>query len=152
MVNVKRPLYRLPKQGRIAGVCAGLANYFDFDVTLMRVIFVVGAFVTGGAAILLYIILAIILPVDDGSTVKAHATVDESVGDKFQRLGRDLKANNSINRMRNYTGVGLLLFGTWLLLAQLFPQWGIFRWEFVWPVILIIVGILIIVRRGGNGK
>lgn len=66
----KKTLYRLPKQGKIAGVCAGLADYFDMDVTLMRVLFVVAAFVTGGFGILLYIILAIILPVSSGSKSK----------------------------------------------------------------------------------
>lgn len=155
MVNVKRPLYRLPKQGQIAGVCAGLADYFDFDVTLIRVIFVVGAFVTGGAAVLLYIILAIVLPVSDfeiGSK-KAHIVGSgEDINDKFQRLGNDLKSNNAVNRMRNYLGTIILLFGVWLLLSQLFPSWGLFHWELIWPVILIIVGILTIVKRGKNGK
>ena len=152
MVDVKRPLYRLPKQGKIAGVCAGLADYFDFDVTLMRVIFVVGAFITGGAAILLYIILAIVLPVSDStiSSAKAHIVNDETVSDKFERLGHDLKSNGSVNRMRNYLGAGLVLFGVWLLLSQLFPQWGIFRWEFVWPAILIVIGVVIIIKRSSK--
>lgn len=66
----KKTLYRLPRQGKIAGVCAGLADYFDMDVTLMRVLFVVAAFITGGAGILLYIVLAIILPVSDGAKSK----------------------------------------------------------------------------------
>ncbi|MEI7689591.1 MAG: PspC domain-containing protein [Candidatus Saccharibacteria bacterium] len=152
MVDVKRPLYRLPKQGKIAGVCAGLADYFDFDVTLMRVIFVVGGFITGGAAILLYIILAIVLPVSNSTigSAKAHIVDDEKIGEKFERLGRDLQDNGSVNRMRNYLGAGLALFGVWLLLSQLFPQWGIFRWEFVWPAILIVIGILIVVKRSGK--
>ena len=153
MVNVKRPLYRIPKQGKIAGVCAGLADYFDFDVTLVRVIFVISAFISGGAVVLLYIIMAIILPVDDGSTAKVHASVDnEPISDKFEKLGRDLKANGSMNRMRNYFGFGLLIFGLWLLLSQIFPEWGIFRWEFIWPIVLIAIGILIIVKRSGDGK
>ena len=154
MVDVKRPLYRLPKQGKIAGVCAGLADYFDFDVTLVRVIFVIGGFITGGAAVLLYIIFAIVLPVS-GSTIssaKAHIVNDEKISDKFERFGRDLKSNGSVNRMRNYLGAGLVLFGIWLLLSQLFPQSVIFRWEFVWPVILIVIGIVIIIKRSGNGK
>ena len=152
MVDVKRPLYRLPKQGKIAGVCAGLADYFDFDVTLMRVIFVVGGFITGGAAILLYIILAIVLPVSNSTigSAKAHIVDDEKIGEKFERLGRDLQDNGSVNRMRNYLGAVLALFGVWLLLSQLFPQWGIFRWEFVWPAILIVIGILIVVKRSGK--
>ena len=153
MVNVKRPLYRLPKQGKIAGVCAGLADYFDFDVTLTRVIFIIGLFVTGGAAILLYVILAIILPVDDGNTVKAHASVDgEDISKRVKDLGHEMRANGSVSRIRNYLGCGLVVFGSWLLLAQLFPEWGIFRWSFIWPMILIFVGISVIAKGVRNGK
>lgn len=138
MVNTKKPLYRLPKQGLIAGVCAGLADYFDFDVTLIRVIFVIAAFITGGAVVIMYIILAIVLPVDAS---------DDTVSEKVQRLGQDLKKNQVVHRMRNYAGIGLVIFGIWLLMSQFWPQWFMFRWEFIWPVILIIVGILIIFRR-----
>lgn len=46
---------------KIFGVCSGLANYFDLDPTIMRVIFVVS--VLGfGFGILLYLILAVIMP------------------------------------------------------------------------------------------
>jgi phage shock protein PspC (stress-responsive transcriptional regulator) len=65
----KKTLYRIPKNGIIAGVCAGLADYFNMDVTLMRVLFVVGAFISG-LGLLLYIILAIILPVSGGAKSK----------------------------------------------------------------------------------
>lgn len=65
----KKTLYRIPKDGKIAGVCAGLADYFDMDVTLMRVLFVAGAFLTG-IGILLYIVLALILPVGGGAKAK----------------------------------------------------------------------------------
>lgn len=36
----ERKLTRIPAQGTIAGVCAGLAKYFDIDVSLVRVGFV----------------------------------------------------------------------------------------------------------------
>lgn len=153
MVNIKRTLYRIPKQGKISGVCAGLADYLDLDVTLLRVIFIIGLFVTGGAAILLYIILAIILPVDDGSTVKARVTVDsDEIGKRIKDLGREMNTNGSAHTIRNYMGFALILFGLWLLLAQIFPGLVIFRWEFIWPMILVIVGILVISRGVSHGK
>lgn len=43
------------------GVCSGLANYFDMDLTIMRAIFV-ASFLLFGVGIILYIILAIIMP------------------------------------------------------------------------------------------
>jgi phage shock protein C len=139
MPGIERKLYRLPEQGKILGVCAGLAEYFDMDVALIRIVFVILALATGGSAILLYIILAIVMPTRDGN----QDTIDK----KFQQLGDDLKANKALYRIRNYFGVGLIVFGFWLLLIQLFPTLFIFRWNYVWPFALIIFGILIITRR-----
>jgi phage shock protein C len=46
---------------KIFGVCSGLANYFDMDPTVMRIIFLV-AFLCFGTGFVLYIVLAIIMP------------------------------------------------------------------------------------------
>ena len=46
---------------KIFGVCSGLANYFDMDPTVMRIMFLVALFLFG-TGILLYIILAIAMP------------------------------------------------------------------------------------------
>ncbi|MBL8122327.1 PspC domain-containing protein [Candidatus Saccharibacteria bacterium] len=60
--ETQRKLYRLPKDEKIAGVCAGLAAYFGTDVTVMRLIFVLLLFITQGFMILIYIALAIVMP------------------------------------------------------------------------------------------
>ena len=64
MVNTKR-LTR-PRQGRkMAGVCAGLANYLGIDPTVVRVIYAIlslcTAIVTG---LIVYLILMLIIPED----------------------------------------------------------------------------------------
>lgn len=46
---------------KLFGVCSGLANYFDVDPTLMRVLFVI-AVLMAGTGFLAYIVLAIIMP------------------------------------------------------------------------------------------
>ena len=46
---------------KLFGVCSGLAEYFDMDPTIMRVIFLF-AFLAFGSGLLLYLILAIVLP------------------------------------------------------------------------------------------
>lgn len=140
MVDTKKSLYRLPKQGKIFGVCAGLADYFDMDVTLMRVVFVVLAFATGGAVVLLYIILAIVLPVAGEG--------DDTIGEKVERLSKDLGDKKVIFRARNYMGLTLIILGAWLLLCQFYPQLFNFRWDYIWPILLIFAGFMIIVRRG----
>ena len=53
---------RSGRDKKIAGVCAGVANYFDVDPTIVRVIWGVLAFCYG-AGIVAYIILWIIAPV-----------------------------------------------------------------------------------------
>jgi phage shock protein C len=52
-----------PHDGRmLAGVCAGVADYFGLDVTLVRVIWAVLAVITGGAGILAYLVAWILIP------------------------------------------------------------------------------------------
>lgn len=51
------------KEKMIGGVCAGLANYFNIDPTIMRILFVVIAF-AGGASLLAYLIMWIIVPME----------------------------------------------------------------------------------------
>jgi phage shock protein C len=46
---------------KIFGVCGGIAQRFDMDSTVVRAIFVIGALL-GGSFLLLYVILAIIMP------------------------------------------------------------------------------------------
>ena len=59
---MKKQLMRSGCDKKIAGVCAGVANYFDIDPTIVRVIWGVLAFCYG-AGIVAYIILWIIAPV-----------------------------------------------------------------------------------------
>lgn len=59
---MKKQLMRSSLDKKIAGVCAGVAHYFDIDPTIVRVIWGVLAFCYG-AGIVAYIILWIIAPV-----------------------------------------------------------------------------------------
>ena len=56
-----RKLFRDPENARIAGVCAGLAQYFDVDITLVRVLMLVALF-AGSAGFWIYVILWIVVP------------------------------------------------------------------------------------------
>lgn len=62
-----KQFYKVTKGEILAGVCTGLAKYFNFDVTLIRVTFVLFVFgweplATG--TVLVYIILALLAPRD----------------------------------------------------------------------------------------
>jgi phage shock protein C len=56
-----RKLYRSRSNRKLAGVCGGLAQYFNLDATLIRVLFVVLA-VLGGSGLVLYLAMWIIVP------------------------------------------------------------------------------------------
>ena len=59
---MEKKLQRNMQDKKLAGVCSGLADYFEIDVTLVRVAFVV-AVLAGLSGILVYIMLWIIVPV-----------------------------------------------------------------------------------------
>src|SRR5437868_778229 len=60
-----RRLMRSTRERMWAGVAGGLAEYFEIDPALMRLLWVAAAVVTGGLAVPAYILLWIILPRDD---------------------------------------------------------------------------------------
>ena len=54
-------LYKSRSEKKLAGVCGGIAEYFDTDPTLIRLLWVIFS-LAGGCGILAYIIAAIIMP------------------------------------------------------------------------------------------
>ena len=58
-----RRLYRCRQDRKIAGVAAGMAEYLEIDPTVIRIAWILSAFL-GGFTILLYVILAFIVPVE----------------------------------------------------------------------------------------
>lgn len=55
-----KKLYKNRKGKKICGVCSGLSDYLEFDVSIIRIIWLIAAF--SGVGILAYFIAAIILP------------------------------------------------------------------------------------------
>jgi phage shock protein C len=67
---------RRSRSGRmVAGVCAGAAEYFGIDVTLVRVIVAVVAVITGGAGVLAYLAAWVIIPGEGEETSIAEDIV-----------------------------------------------------------------------------
>jgi len=58
---MKKKLYRSTKDKMLGGVAGGIADYFDIDSTLIRVLFILVVFF-GGSGIIAYIILWIVVP------------------------------------------------------------------------------------------
>jgi len=57
-------LYRSRNDRVIAGVCAGLGHYFNLDPVLIRVLAVIVGFMSFGTLVLLYLVLALIMPLE----------------------------------------------------------------------------------------
>ncbi len=51
-------LFRLVEQKKLGGICAGLADYFDLDISLVRLIFVGVALITGILPMVLFYLIA----------------------------------------------------------------------------------------------
>ena len=49
-------------EGKLMGVCAGIANYFGWDVTLIRIAFVVAAVCGFGSPVLIYLLVGVLAP------------------------------------------------------------------------------------------
>ena len=59
---MKKKLYKSATDKKLDGVCAGLAEYLDIDVTLVRLVWAVITLFTVGTGLLAYLICAIIMP------------------------------------------------------------------------------------------
>ena len=61
---MEKRLYRSRNDRVVAGVCAGLGHYFNLDPVLIRVIAVIVGFMSFGTLLLLYLVLALIIPLE----------------------------------------------------------------------------------------
>ncbi len=59
---MEKKLYRSSTDKKLAGVCAGFAEYFNLDSTLVRVLWGV-ATIFAGAGLIAYIVAALLMPV-----------------------------------------------------------------------------------------
>lgn len=64
MSETYKPLTRSASNSMIAGVCAGLADYLNIDPTVVRLLFVLGFFLTGPGVFLAYLIMAVVVPLE----------------------------------------------------------------------------------------
>lgn len=124
-------LYRIPEGAVIGGVAAGLARYFRIDVTIVRLLFVLGFFLTHGPFGIVYLILWIALPTGPQPAAEwvgdANATTSPAPFTPNQKVW----------------GAVLIGLGVLFLLDE-FVWW--FSWSKLWPVILVALGLYLIFR------
>jgi phage shock protein PspC (stress-responsive transcriptional regulator) len=71
--GAKKRLYQIPEGKMISGVCNGLAAYFDVDVTIVRIVFVLLAILTKGLWVLVYLVMMFVIPYATTSEERAAA-------------------------------------------------------------------------------
>jgi len=128
----------------IAGVCGGLAEYFGVDTILVRIAAVVLALTDHGAGLLAYLIFWIIVPQKPiaDSVVETGDTPETAAGTEEVKTER----KNGIL----FVGAGLIVLGALFLLDNFVPVL-FFSIGKLWPVVLIVIGILIL-RKGAGGE
>lgn len=122
-------LYRSKKDCIIGGVCGGIAEYFEIDPTLVRLLAVLIIFL-GGAGIIAYIIAWIIIPQNPEEVI---------VEDKDFSRSDNARADNR----HIWGGIILILLGLFFLGRSFFPHFFPIK---LWPIILVIVGIVLIIQ------
>jgi len=158
----RRSLYRCRHDRRIAGVASGLAEYFDLDVSLVRVLWVLSIFF-GGLGILLYIALAIIVPLEPeylaqpGTDGDPSGTPSPAGVPAAAPTGWHTAPVAYQHHARANTGLGVTFIGALLIIFGALALVDAYGWadggRFLWPAFILSVGALLVVtavRRRPN--
>ena len=79
---MNRRLYRSRTDSMIGGVAAGLADYLNADPALVRIVWAILVVVTGGAALIVYIVAWIVVPEEPAESIAAATAADDRSGDR----------------------------------------------------------------------
>ncbi len=120
---MEKKIYRSRTNSMIAGVCGGLGEYLNIDPTILRVVAVLLIF-ADGIGLLAYLIGWVVIP-------RRPEMEAEVVTSERSELGRLLP------------GLALILIGLIFLLNNLIP-W--FDFSYLWPVILIVLGVALLLK------
>lgn len=140
---MEKKLYRDDTQKTIGGVCAGLAEYFGVDISIVRLLFLLSLFVKGGG-LLIYIILWIVLP-KKSYPINQPPFVDYAVPPIApQKAGPEVfDQPQKRSAVSVVAGAVLVLLGVYFIMDDLniIPNWN---FDHFWPVILIGAGVVFI--------
>lgn len=131
----------------LAGVAGGLAETLDADPSLVRIVWAMLAIFTGGLAILVYIVMAIVVPEAPASwsSPAAGGAGSSWAAERLaRREARRARGGASADSARAGFVAGLILIvvGAFFLIREVLP-W--FDWDLWWPIGLIVLGGLLLV-------
>ncbi|HEX2867927.1 MAG TPA: PspC domain-containing protein [Ignavibacteriales bacterium] len=161
---MRERLYRSQKDKMIAGVCGGLAEYFDVDPVIIRIAFV-AATILSGMGIIVYILLWIIVPYKEqiaAAPASASAsgaftapagseTTAEAGAGPAPSQAEPVKSEVYRDRRRNRPVLGYILVGLGLLFFadRFFPY---VEFHNLWPLILVALGVGLLLRSSKNRR
>ena len=149
---MNRRLYRCRQDQRIAGVAGGMAEYFDLDPSLVRILWILSVFL-GGVGLLLYIAMAIIVPLEpEEGLVAPGAQAGDATGEAavpspanwHSTPATHRHAGRGSGRATTVFGIVLILFGALALVDALLPAWAD-GGRFLWPAFIVGIGALLVV-------
>ena len=126
-------LYRSDQERMIAGVAGGLAEYFDIDVVLVRLLWVLAFFFGGG--IFAYLIAWIVIP-----KRKSFTTQEEGINTLLEKDSQDQEVSDHKWQVGGFI---FIFMGIIFLLHELVPR-HFFRNTI--PLLLILLGIMILIH------
>lgn len=139
------------------GVSGGLAEYFGVDPTIVRLLFVLITLLANGLGILIYVVLAIMVPLSSEPTSVALSREEKigefvgEVGDRAKELAQEVKQNNQVRAFgfSFFFGLAMILTGLYWLVEQFYPLHVYWWWlgRAFWPAIVILFGLFLIFKN-----
>lgn len=126
------------RNSMIGGVAAGVAEWINADPALVRIAWALLVVVTGGGALLVYVVAWAVLPEAPASA--GGATVVDAGGDPSATAERSGPIDQG--RTQLLVGAGLVLVGLWFLVREYLPD---IDWGLVWPLALVAAGVAILI-------
>lgn len=152
---MKNRLYRSETNRTIAGVCGGLGEFLSVDPLFVRIFFVLWAVLGGSSGVFVYFVLWVLIP-NQSALSTGETFSSNELGARFRQMGTELGAivRQPSQQLITYAGVGLIGWGLMQLLRYFGIPWLNFRFEwlntnfniYLWPLVLIIAGALILIR------
>ncbi|MFA4942304.1 MAG: PspC domain-containing protein [Patescibacteria group bacterium] len=138
-----KKLYRSRTDRVIWGVCGGLSEYFNVDSTLIRIIFILLA-LGSGVGLMLYVVLALVVPNNPQDQVKGSEKVKElarELGNSAKKMSGEMKSSEEYPT-RNILGLIILIVGITMLLKGVF--YFHINWGIVFPFLIILFGFYLL--------
>jgi phage shock protein PspC (stress-responsive transcriptional regulator) len=138
-------LYRSRRDRMLAGVAGGLAETWGADPALVRIIWALLVVLTGGIALVVYIVMAVVVP--DEEEVYPGGVPARSVDgrpDVLPPSARDGRLSPGV-----LVGGFLVLLGGFFLIREFFPR---IDFDWLWPLALVALGVVLIASAMGRGR